>query len=86
MGRLIELPCDIGDNVYEIIVDKIGKEIYLDCYIIQDVSINAIKYCDEWKDRCELGTRIFLNRHMAEQLFQNMKMLDEYKNYIFYKD
>lgn len=86
MGRNIELPCEIGDNVYEIIVDTIGKEISLDCYTIQDVSIKAIKYCDEWKDRSELGTRIFLNEDIAEQAFESMKMLSEYKNYIFYRD
>lgn len=38
MGRIIELPCEIGDNIYEIIVDDLGKEISLDRYIVQDVS------------------------------------------------
>lgn len=85
MRRIVELPCDIGDNIYEIIVDKIGKEVCFDCYVVQDVSIKTIKYCDEWKDRCELGTSIFLDQEIAEQIFKKMKMSDEYKNYLFYK-
>lgn len=86
MGRIIELPCEIGDNIYEIIVDDLGKEISLDRYIVQDVSILAIKYCDEWKDREELESRIFLRKEIVEQIYEKMKISDKYKDYTFFKD
>lgn len=34
MGIIVELPCNIGDNIYELIVDKISREIYLDRYAV----------------------------------------------------
>lgn len=85
MGKVIvELPCDIGDYVYEVLTDVRAKEVYLDQYIVQDVSIKAIKFCDDWKERNEVGIRIFLEKETAEQVFENMKNSDEYKNCRFF--
>ena len=48
MGKVIvELPCNIGDYVYEILADMRAKEVYFERYVVQDVSINGIKYCDD---------------------------------------
>lgn len=86
MGIIVELPCNIGDNIYELIVDKISREIYLDRYVVQDVSMMSIKYSDEWNDRKEIGTKIFLNKEMAEKVFEDMKISNEYKECTFFKE
>lgn len=86
MSRIIELPCDIGDNIYEIIIDIRGKEIYFDRYIVQDVSIKSIKYCDEWKDRNEIGKRIFLDKEMARKAYNALKASDEFQDYKFFEE
>lgn len=84
MGKIVELICDIGDLVYEIIVDDIGKEVCLDCYAVQDISIKAVKFCDEWKDLNLIDKSIFLNRYKADKIFQEMKSSNKYTGYQFF--
>lgn len=84
MGRLVELICDIGDYVYEIIVDDIGNEVCLDCYVVQDVSIKSVKFCDEWKALSLINESIFLNRDKADKVFQGMKSSSEYNGFKFF--
>lgn len=86
MGKIIvELPCNIGDYVYEVLTDVRAKEVYFDQYIVQDVSIKGIKYCDYWKDRNEIGTHVFLDKESAKKIFENMKISNEFEGYIFYE-
>ena len=84
MGKVMELPCDVGDLVYEIIIDNIGKEVCLDQYVVQDISIKSIKYCNEWKDRSEIGTKIFFDEDEAGNRLIELKKSIEYKDYMFY--
>lgn len=46
----------------------------------------SIKYSDEWNDRKEIGTKIFLNKEMAEKVFEDMKISNEYKDCTFFKE
>lgn len=60
MGKVIvELPCNIGDYVYEILADMRAKEVYFERHVVQDVSINGIKYCDDWKNKDVIGSLYF---------------------------
>lgn len=48
-GRLLKLPCEVGDTVYEIIDDNIPTyKAYIQAYEVQDISTKEIKYCDDW--------------------------------------
>ena len=84
MGRLVELICDIGDHVYEIISDDIGKEVCLDRYVVQDISIKAVKFCDEWKALSLIDKSIFFNSDNANKAFQEMNFSSKYTGYKFF--
>ena len=85
MGKIIvELPCNIGDTIYKITVDEIGKEVYLDQYIIQDVSIKSIKCCDDWENRSEIGVNLFLDLLIAINHINTLVDSEEYKDYDFF--
>lgn len=48
-GRLLKLPCAVGDKIYEIIEDDIPVyEVYIKEYEVQDISTKEVKYCDDW--------------------------------------
>lgn len=85
MGKIVELPCDIGDHIYEIIITR-DEEVYFCIYKIQDVSIKAIRYEDIWIDRSEIGINVFLNKEEAESVFNKLRRSDEYKSYRFFDE
>ena len=48
-GRLLVLPCRVGDTVYEILEETVPKHyFYISEWKVQDVSVKAVKYADEW--------------------------------------
>lgn len=47
-GRLVVLPCKIGDTVYEIIEETEPYHSYIREYEVQDVSMKAVMYADDW--------------------------------------
>ena len=48
-GRLLVLPCKVGDTVYEIIEETVpNRYFYINEWKVQDVSTQSIKYADEW--------------------------------------
>ena len=48
-GRLLVLPCKVGDTVYEIIEETVpNRYFYISEWKVQDVSVKAVKYADEW--------------------------------------
>ena len=48
-GRLLVLPCKIGDMVYEILEETVpNRYFYIEEYKVQDVSAKAVKYADDW--------------------------------------
>ena len=49
-GRLLVLPCKVGDTVYEIIEETVpNRYFYINEWKVQDVSVKAVKYADEWE-------------------------------------
>lgn len=67
-GRLLELPCKVGDTVYEIIEDDIPVKVkYIGEYEVQDISAKAIKYCDEWNELDGSMGMIYFTKEEAEQ-------------------
>lgn len=83
MRKLVEIPCDIGDTIYEIIVCDSDKEVWCDSYIVEDISLKAIKFGDDWKNRSEMGTSIFLNKEDAVDKFEKLKTIEKLKSYKF---
>lgn len=68
-GKLIELPCKVGDTVYEITEDFRISE-----YPVQDISVHQIRYADDWFDLKEFENNIFFSRAEAEaKLKENEK-------------
>ena len=48
--RLLVLPCKVGDVVYEIIEETVpNRYFYINEWQVQDVSVKAVKYADEWE-------------------------------------
>ena len=49
-GRLLVLPCRVGDTVYETIEETVPNHyFYISEHKVQDVSVKAVKYADEWE-------------------------------------
>ena len=49
-GRLLVLPCKVGDTVYEIIEETVpNRYFYINEWKVQDVSTQSIKYADDWE-------------------------------------
>lgn len=49
-GRLLVLPCKVGDMVYEILEETVPNHyFYINEWKVQDVSVKAVKYADEWE-------------------------------------
>lgn len=49
-GRLLVLPCEVGNTVYEIIEEIVpNRYFYISEWPVQDVSAKAVKYADEWE-------------------------------------
>ena len=48
-GRLLVLPCKVGDTVYEILEETVPNHyFYINEWKVQDVSVKAVKYADDW--------------------------------------
>ena len=49
-GRLLVLPCKVGDTMYEILEETVPNHyFYISEHKVQDVSVKAVKYADEWE-------------------------------------
>ena len=49
-GGLLVLPCKVGDTVYEILEETVPNHyFYISEHKVQDVSVKAVKYADEWE-------------------------------------
>ena len=49
-GRLLVLHCKVGDTVYEILEETVPNHyFYISEHKVQDVSVKAVKYTDEWE-------------------------------------
>lgn len=49
-GRLLVLPCKVGDTMYEILEETVPNHyFYISEHKVQDVSVKAVKYAYEWE-------------------------------------
>lgn len=70
-GLVIELPCKVGDKLYNVVLHKIGEDIYdnqIHTGIIEEIRVNI--FCDGGIYSCSLndiGKTVFLAKEEAEQ-------------------
>lgn len=71
-GRLLVLPCKVGDMVYEIIEETVpNRYFYIGGYKVQDVSVKGVKYADEWEAYgCE---NLYFTRREAEAALERRR-------------
>lgn len=74
-GRLVELPCKVGDKAYHIIVDRMAEpSIYISVHEIKNVSAKAVYFADDWWTFEELlECNVFLNKEEAEKALEEMR-------------
>lgn len=72
-GRLLELPCAIGDTVYEIIHDDVPVHIdYICKYTVEDISARAIKFAEDWNPLDSIPN-VYYTREEAEEALRKLK-------------
>lgn len=71
-GRLLVLPCKVGDMVYEIIEETVpNRYFYIEGYKVQDVSVKGVKYADGWESYgCE---NLYFTRGEAEAALEKRR-------------
>ena len=76
-GRLIKLPCAVGDTVYEIIHDDVPECVdYICKYTVDDISANAINFGGDWNPLDSIPN-VFFSREDAEEALRRLKEGDE---------
>ena len=71
-GRLLVLPCKVGDTVYEIIEETVpNRYFYISEWEVQDVSVKGIKYADEWESYDY--ENLYFTREEAEAELRRMR-------------
>lgn len=71
-GRLLVLPCKVGDVVYEIIEETVpNRYFYINEWKVQDVSAKAVKYADEWEQYDY--ENLYFTREGAEEALERRK-------------
>lgn len=73
-GLLLRLPCKVGDMAYHIIQDRIADPpIYISEHEIQDVSVKAVYFADDWWTFEEMREmNAYLNKAEAERALAEM--------------
>lgn len=74
-GRLVVLPCKIGDTVYEIIEETEPYHSYIREYEVQDVSMKAVMYADDWASYDY--ENLYFTREEAEAALEDVKRRNE---------
>ena len=71
-GRLLVLPCRVGDTVYEILEETVPNHyFYISEHKVQDVSVKAVKYADEWEPYDY--ENLYLTREEAEAALEKRR-------------
>ena len=71
-GILLRLPCKVGAKVYEVFYDELNNpQYYIYKYEIEDVSVKAIKYADDWISWEELND-VYFDRKEAEKRLREL--------------
>lgn len=72
-GKLIKLPCAVGDTVYEVLEESVPLHyFYIAAYEVQDVSVKAVKYADDWTSYHDKN--LFFTREEAKKKLEEMKV------------
>ena len=72
-GKLIKLPCAVGDTVYEVLEESVPLHyFYIAAYEVQDVSVKAVKYADDWTSYHDKN--LFFTREEAKKKLKEMKV------------
>lgn len=72
-GRLIKLPCAVGDTVYEILHDDVPECVdYICKYKVDDISANAINFAGDWNPLDSIPN-VFFSREEAEEALRKLK-------------
>lgn len=74
-GRLVVLPCKIGDTVYEVVEETEPYHSYICEYEVQDVSMKAVRYADEWASYDY--ENLYFTREEAEAALEDVKRRNE---------
>lgn len=72
-GKLIKLPCAVGDTVYRVLEESVPLHyFYIAAYEVQDVSVKAVKYADDWTSYHDKN--LFFTREEAKKKLKEMKV------------
>lgn len=77
-GRLIKLPCAVGDTVYEVLEESAPlPHFYIAEYEVQDVSTKAVKYADDWASYNY--SNLFFTKEEAKKKLEEVRKNEEKK-------
>lgn len=64
--RKLELPCEIGDLVYEVFFDEeLKRAVLVPPHKVEDVSVYSILIAGDWTSRSEIGKTVFFEPEEA---------------------
>lgn len=64
--RKLELPCEIGDFVYEVFFDEeLKRAVMVPPHKVEDVSVYSILIGGDWTSRSEIGKTVFFEPEEA---------------------
>lgn len=64
--RMLELPCEIGDLVYEVFFDEeLKRAVMVPPHKVEDVSVYSILIAGDWTSRSEIGKTVFFEPEEA---------------------
>mgnify|MGYP005760695813 FL=1 len=64
--RKLELPCEIGDLVYEVFFDEeLKRAVLVPPHKVEDVSVYSILIGGDWTSRSEIGKTVFFEPEEA---------------------
>lgn len=74
-GLLLKFSCKVGDKAYHIIEDNMeDPPIYISEHEIQDVSVKAVYFADDWWSFEEMPKlNAFLSKAEAEKVLEEME-------------
>lgn len=76
--RMLELPCEIGDLVYEVFFDEELKRAVMEPpRKVEDVSVHSILIAKDWVSRSMIGKTVFFEPEEAVRACSQMHVTKE---------
>lgn len=73
--RMLELPCEIGDLVYEVFFDEeLKRAVMVPPHKVEDVSVHSILIGGDWTSRSEIGKTVFFEPEEAVKACAEMNV------------